>query len=119
MPEALQGRIKRPDYLVGIPGVGLVAFDVKSKTIHQEGIIFDLAEIRKLRTFARFFHLTVFLACLRNDGQQAYWVRLDQLDDVPAVRPNGTLTLCLPAEHALPISHARPFYDALVAALTM
>jgi Holliday junction resolvase len=59
VPEPLRGRIKGPDLLVGIPGAGLVAFDVKSKTICPEGIIFDRAEIQKLRDFARPFHLTV------------------------------------------------------------
>jgi hypothetical protein len=30
VPVPLRGQIKRPDYLLGIPGVGLVAFDVKA-----------------------------------------------------------------------------------------
>jgi len=54
VPVPLRGRIKGPDLLVGIPGAGLVAFDVKSKTICP-----DRAEIQKLRDFAGLFHLTV------------------------------------------------------------
>lgn len=30
-------------------------------------------------------------------GRQGYWVRLDQLDFVPAVRRNGKLALALPS----------------------
>jgi hypothetical protein len=82
-----RGKIKRPDYIVGIPGVELVAFDVKAKT-SPRGLIFDLNEIQKMGTFARLFHLTVYFACLNTEGgdKPGYWVRLDQLDEVQAVR---------------------------------
>jgi hypothetical protein len=121
VPAPLRGEIKRPDYLVGIPGVGLVAFDVKAKTIYgREGLIFDLDEVRKLRAFARLFHLTVYFACLDPDGgPDGYWVRLDQLDAVPAVTRNGKLTLALPCGRALPVSLAEPFYAAFVAAVAL
>lgn len=119
VPEPLRGRIKRPDYLVGIPGVGLVAFDVKSKTIYPEGIIFDLDEIQKLRTFARLFHLTVYFACIAGDGLHAYWVRLDQLDDVPAQRRGTSLILCIPLEQAMLVSLEHSFYGAFVSAIAL
>lgn len=121
VPAPLRGAIKRPDYLVGIPGVGLVAFDVKAKTIYErDGLIFDVAEVQKLRAFARLFHLTVYFACLDPEGGPAgYWVRLDQLDEVPAVRRNGVLTLALPCPRALPVSLDEGFYDAFVRAVTI
>lgn len=120
VPAPLRGRIKRPDYLVGIPGVGLVAFDVKAKTIYPEGLIFDLAEIQKMRTFARLFHLTVYFACLDPEGGDAgYWVRLDQLDAVPAVRRRGGLTLALPLTEAMPVTLQEPFYAAFVRAVAL
>lgn len=119
VPEPLRGRIKRPDYLVGIPGVGLVAFDVKAKTIYPDGLIFDLAEVRKLRTFARLFHLTVYFACLDPDGgPQGYWVRLDQLDEVPARRRGGAFTVALPVDEALPARLDDGFYTVLVRAVS-
>jgi hypothetical protein len=120
VPAPLRGKIKRPDYLVGIPGVGLVAFDVKAKTVYGEGIIFDVAEVQKLRTFARLFHLTVYFACLDPEGgQDGFWVRLDQMDEVPAVRRHKTLTLTLPISEALPVSLAEPFYAAFVRAVAI
>ena len=120
VPEPLRGQIKRPDYLVGIPGVGLVAFDVKAKTVYPEGLIFDVSEIQKMRTFARLFHLTVYFACLDPaGGPQAYWVRLDQLDDVPAVHRGGGLTLTIPLGKTLPVSLAEPFYAAFVRAVAL
>lgn len=120
VPAPLRGQIKRPDYLVGIPGVGLVAFDVKAKTVYPEGLIFDLAEIVKLRTFARLFHLTVYFACLDPEGGPlGYWVRLDKLDDTPAVRRAGALTLCIPVTRAVPVSLTEPFYSAFVRAVAL
>lgn len=120
VPVPLRGEIKRPDYLVGIPGVGLIAFDVKAKTVYRGELIFDVAEVRKLRAFARFFHLTVFFACLDPEGgPEGFWVRLDQLDEVPAVRRNGRLTLALPCAEALPFSLARPFYEAFVRSVAL
>jgi hypothetical protein len=120
VPEPLRGQIKRPDYLVGIPGVGLVAFDVKAKTIYPEGLIFDLAEVQKLRTFVRLFHLTVYFACLDPEGgPQGYWVRLDQLDEVPAVRRAGGLVLVIPMDKTLPVSLSEPFYEVFVRAVML
>jgi hypothetical protein len=120
VPESLRGKIKRPDYLVGVPGVGLVAFDVKSKTIYPEGIIFDLAEVQKLRTFAHMFHLSVFFACLDTaNGPASYWVNVDQLDNVPAIRRGDRLTLCLPIADAQPVALNVSFYDAFVQSLRL
>jgi len=120
VPAPLRGQIKRPDYLVGIPGVGLVAFDVKAKTLYPEGLIFDLEEVRKMRVFARLFHLTVYFACLDPaGGSEGCWVRLDQLDSVPAVRRNGTMTLCVPLHDTIPVSLQEDFYRAFVRAVAL
>lgn len=119
VPEPLRGKIKRPDYLVGIPGVGLVAFDVKAKTVYDGCLIFDLDEIRKLRTFARLFHLTVYFACLNTEGAGGFWVRLDQLDDVPAIMRAGCYTLSIPTGRTLPVSPSEPFYGVFVRAVAL
>jgi hypothetical protein len=121
VPAPLRGQIKRPDYLVGIPGVGLVAFDVKAKTVYErEGLIFDLDEVRKLRAFARLFHLTVYFACLDpQGGPDGFWVRLDQLDAIPAVRRAGKLTLALPCDRAMPFALDEDFYSVFVRAVAL
>ena len=114
VPVSLRGEIKRPDYLVGIPSVGIIAFDVKSKTIYaRDGLIFDLREVQKLRVFSQRFHVTAFFACLDPEGgPDGYWVRLDQLDAAPAVRRGKTLTLACPLDRAMPVSLAEDFYTA-------
>lgn len=120
VPAPLRGKIKRPDYLVGIPGIGAVAFDVKAKTTYPEGLLFDLAEVQKFRAFARLFHLTVYFACLDPEGGPfAYWVRLDQLDGVAARRLARKLVLALPLDQAHPVDMRADFYSAFVAAVTL
>ena len=69
---------------------------------------------------ARLFHLTVYFACLDADcGEHGHWVRLDQLDEVPAIRRAGVLTLCLPISEAMPVSLSDPFYAAFVRAVAL
>lgn len=85
VPEAHRGRIKRPDYLVGIPHAGMLAFDVKAKTVYEGRLIFDRDEIVKQYRFARLFNITCFLACLdlENDGHH-WWVSLGDLMEAEA-----------------------------------
>lgn len=118
VPLPLRGKLKRPDFLVGVPGVGTIAFDVKAKTVYDGQLIFDLGEVRKLRTFARMFHLTVYFACLDPQHcERSYWVRLDQLDDVPAFQRNGSLTLSLALSESHPIALTTPFQTGFLAAI--
>ncbi len=120
VPDHLRGEIKRPDYVVGVPGVGAVAFDVKVKSLYNGHFIFELNEIRRMRTFARFFHMTVYFACLDPDGSpESYWIRLDQFDNLAAVRRGSSLTLAIPADAALSVSMRKSFHEAFLDAVTL
>ncbi|MBB3938060.1 hypothetical protein [Aureimonas phyllosphaerae] len=115
VPAPLRGQIKRPDYLVGLPGVGLVAFDVKSKELFNGTFLFDLDEVRRLETFARLFHLTVIFACLPPyGGDRAYWVRLADLLALPVEKRGLTPVVALPLAQAVPVDLTQPFHAALV-----
>lgn len=77
VPDRLRGRIKRPDYLVGIPYAGMMAFDVKAKSAYDERLIFEVGEVEKLARFEAFFHLSVYFGCLDLDRpERLYWVPL-------------------------------------------
>lgn len=119
MPSHLRGKFKRADNLVGVPGVGILAFDVKAKTIYpDEGLIFDLDEVKRLRVFARQLHLTVFFACLDPKKPTAsYWVRLDQLDFARVTTRAGKPTVACPLDRALFVDMAFNFRDAFQAAV--
>lgn len=120
VPAPMRGQIKRPDYIVGVPGVGAVAFDVKAKGIFNGHLVFDLEEVRRLRLFARVFHMTVYFACLDPDGGHlSYWVRLDQLDFIRPVELNGYPALPMSLDRALPVSLDRSFHEAFVDAVAL
>ena len=55
VPAPLRGKIKRPDYRVGILGVGLVAFDGKAKIVYDGEILFDVDGVERLRAFSHLF----------------------------------------------------------------
>ena len=62
-PENLHGKIKRPDFLVGIPTIGTIAVDVKAKRIYADTIIIDADEHRTLANFETYFNTSVWFAC--------------------------------------------------------
>ena len=120
VPAPMRGQIKRPDYVVGVPGVGAVAFDVKVKTLYNGHFIFEMDEIRRMRTFARFFHMTVYFACLDPAGSpESYWLRLDQFENLVPVRREGSLTVAIAAEVALPVSMRKSFHTAFLDAVAL
>ena len=117
VPEHLRGQLKRPDYVVGVPGIGGLAFDVKAKPLYNGHFIFELSEIVRMRNFARLFHYTVYFACLDPEGSaESYWIRLDQFDNLMPVRRGSSLTLSIPAGAVQLVSLCQPFQDALAAA---
>lgn len=117
VPEHLRGQLKRPDYMVGVPGIGQIAFDVKAKSLYNGHFIFEFSEIARMRNFARLFHITVYFACLDPEGSQAsYWIRLDQFDNLMPVRQGSALVLKIPADAVLPVSMREPFQAAFQAA---
>lgn len=120
VPEHLRGEFKRPDFFVGVPGVGMIAFDVKAKSIYNGHFIFEFDEIRRMRTFARLCHMTVYFACLDPDGSaESYWIRLDQFENLMPVRRGSSLTLAIPADAALSVSLRKSFQVAFQAAVAL
>jgi hypothetical protein len=62
-PEHLHGAIKRPDFLVGIPTIGMLAVDVKAKRIYRDCLLIDADEHRTLLNFETWFNTSVWFAC--------------------------------------------------------
>jgi hypothetical protein len=76
VPKGLKGEIKRPDFLVGIPTIGTLAFDVKAKTVYDNAIIIDAYEHRTFMNFETFFNMTVWYACFPPDEPASITVPL-------------------------------------------
>jgi hypothetical protein len=114
VPAHFRSTMKRPDYLVALPYVGTVAFDVKAKTAYgpQTTFVFDVSEVRRLAAFDRLFRITTFFACLALDGSDAsVWFPVEDLMYLVGRRRTGAVRV--PARDGLAVDMARPFQEAL------
>lgn len=73
VPGRQRERFKRPDYLVGVPHAGMLAFDVKAKSSNDNYFTFELDEVRKAARFARVFNLTAYFACIDVEQPECHW----------------------------------------------
>lgn len=112
VPRHFRGRLKRPDYLVALPMVGTLCFDVKAKTRYRNGYIFDREEITRLASFNELFNLTTLLACLDPEGgPKSLWFRVLDLDRMPDGQKAGTVDVSVST--GLAVDMDRPFQEAL------
>lgn len=115
VPTKLRGRLKRPDYLVGIPHAGMMAFDVKAKTAYDDQLIFEVGELEKLNRFAAYFHLSVYFACLDLDcPDRFYWVPLQHLLHRPVARRARARVVTMPLTEAFEVALQDPFLSAVM-----
>lgn len=113
VPAKLRGKIKRPDYLVGIPHAGMMAFDVKAKSAYDDHLIFEAGEVAKLSRFAEYFNLSLYFACLDLDAPECfYWVSLQNLTGLPTQRRGKAAVIAMPVIDALAVPYGQPFMDA-------
>ncbi|MGO6982539.1 hypothetical protein [Rhizobium leguminosarum] len=72
-PIFLHGRITHPDYLVGVPHSGILAFAVKPAEIHDRHLIFEKDNVDKLSRFASLFNLTAYFVCVDPEHADHHW----------------------------------------------
>lgn len=113
VPDKMRGKIKRPDYLVGIPYAGSMAFDVKAKTAYDDHLLFDVGEVDKLARYSAHFHVSVYFACLDLEApERFYWVALrDLIGRVPEWRGKARV-VAIPTAEAFEVTFTLPFLDA-------
>ncbi len=76
--------VKRPDFLILVRGLGLIAVDVKSRELqreHETFIIDEEKDISKLIAFERIFRIPVWLA-ISNKAyayRTWYWITLSEI----------------------------------------
>lgn len=120
VPQHFKGALKRPDFLVALPFVGTIAFDVKAKSLYEGCLIFDQAEIDKLVLFDDIFRITTFLACLDpNEPSRSWWFRVAQLARLPTERKMGVSAMKVPVAEGLEVNMEHPLQDALANALLL
>jgi hypothetical protein len=113
VPDRLRGKIKRPDYLVGIPHAGMMAFDVKAKSSYDDHLLFEVGEVDKLACFEAFFHMTMNFACLDiEEPGHFYWVPLRALIGRQVERRGRARVLAFPIADALQVAMDEGFLAA-------
>ena len=93
-PDGLTAKIKRPDFLVGIPTIGTIAVDVKAKRVYADTIIIDTDEHRTLANFETYFNISVWFACFPPDEPHVCHLVLNSgLASLPVRRAKGKASI--------------------------
>ena len=120
VPKALKGEIKRPDFLVGIPTIGTLAFDVKAKSIYDNHILIDAYEHRTLLNFETFFSITVWYICFPPaDPHGCHLFTNRSLAGLPMEKRAGEFCLAIALKDTHLADERRDFMAALVAAIRL
>jgi hypothetical protein len=120
VPKGLKGEIKRPDFLVGIPSVGTIAFDVKAKSVYDNHIIINEYEHRTFQNFENFFNITVWYACFPPDEPPyCHLVMNRTLADLSVVKKRGEACIQIPLKHMVLADPRRDFMTALISAIKL
>jgi hypothetical protein len=113
VPEPYRASLKRPDYIVALPYVGAMAFDVKSKSLYEEAFIFNASEVNRLATFDQLFRITTFFTCLDPQGSpMSVWFRVTDLVGYEIVRRGGKRVMIVPFADGLIVNMLSPFQEA-------
>ena len=119
-PKTLHGKIKRPDFLVGIPTIGTIAVDVKAKRIYADTIFIDADEHRTLANFETYFNTSVWFACFPPDEPHVCHLILNRgLAGLPVRRAKGTPSIAVPLKMARLADERRDFMAAVLGAISL
>jgi len=106
VPANMRGLIKRPDFAVGIPNIGLLAFDVKAKALLKDHFVVDVDEHRRLATFETCFHMVAwFVIFPPRHAPYAYLFRNRDLAGTTPVTLNGKSCLRYAIDDAIAVNH--------------
>ncbi len=120
LPQHLRGEIKRPDFLVGIPTIGTLAVDVKSKTVYDDAILIDADEHRTLAAFETFFNMSVWFACFPPDAPHACHLFLNrELAGLPVISVSSKPAIAVPLSMTKPVDERRDFMAAVLGAISL
>lgn len=120
VPERLKGEIKRPDFLVGIPTVGTLAFDVKAKTVYDNAILIDAYEHRTFANFETFFALSLWYVCFPPAEPNICHLFLNRdLARLPVRRTRGGEAIAVPLASTVTADPRRDFMAVLTGAISL
>ena len=116
VPKGLRrGGIKRPDFVVGFPNIGSIAFDVKSKSIYKDCFIFDEVEINSTANYEVFFNTTVWFAVFPPNSDECYLLLNSFLRAVKSVKgKDGKRVVYYPLKDCLKVNTDKTTLNAAV-----
>jgi hypothetical protein len=119
-PDGLRGKIKRPDFLVGLPTIGTIAVDVKAKRVYAQTLIMDADEHRTLANFETCFNISVWFACFPPGGGRDCHLFLNRsLADLPVTTSEGKASVAVPLKMTKVVDERRDFVAALMGAISL
>ena len=119
-PDGLTAKIKRPDFLVGIPTIGTIAVDVKAKRVYADTIIIDADEHRTLANFETYFNISVWFACLPPDEPHVWHLILNRnLAALAVTGRKGKPSITVPLKMARLADERRDFMAAVLGAISL
>ena len=117
-PETLHGKIKRPDFLVGIPTIGTIVVDVKAKRVYADTIIIDADEHCTLANFETFFNISVWFACFPPEELHVCHLILNRnLTALPVTGCKGKPSIAVPLRLARLADERRDFMAAVMSGI--
>ncbi len=119
-PEHLRGAIKRPDFLVGVPSIGMIAVDVKAKRIYGSELFIDAVEHRTLAAFETYFCTSVWFACFPPNAPHTCHLFLNRsLAELPRTRMHGQDVITVPLRLTRAVDERRDFLAAVLGAISL
>ncbi len=113
MPKHMRGVIKRPDRLIGILSVGLVAIDVKVRTVTEGNILIQVEEHEAFVAFEQLFGIPVWYACFRGrDHKRCLLFRNVDLPLAERIRVKNTACFNFPIDLATEAEPEKLAFDA-------
>ncbi|HAW52812.1 MAG TPA: hypothetical protein DCX54_10880 [Flavobacteriales bacterium] len=90
-PSIFTGRIKRPDFLVILESMGMLAVDAKNYACSNECFTLNLEELRRALAFEWYTRLPFWFAYLQEEeqGEVWYWISAMRALNSGEVRVNG------------------------------
>ena len=120
VPAGLRGEIKRPDFLVGIPTIGTLAFDVKAKTVYGGAILIDAYEHRTFMNFETFFNISVWFVCFPPDDPNVCHLFLNrEIRRHNVIERRGEGTFAMPLKDSITADPRRDFMAVLLGAISL
>lgn len=110
MPQNDGLRIKRPDFLVGVPALGSITIEVKCKKIQEKQFRIDWGEVVGLQKFSHAFRLPLFIVNLEPNAT-LLWFRLEQFYNLPNCEMRGKKTVAIQVQKGIETPIKSNFYS--------